>query len=679
MKKFLFGTVFCLLLISPDIASADVRLPGIISDHMVLLKSEKVPIWGMAAPGEEVTVTLDKATAKATTGADGKWKLELNLKDFAQGPFTMTVQGKNTLKISDVVVGEVWLASGQSNMSAQVQYSIGGLAEVAAPANPMLRLFEMRGGTSETPVDEFAGQWRLADSVGRTFFSAVGYYFGKALNTELKVPVGIVADSYGGSAIESWMSPETIEKTPILKTANDAALQYRKDYPAPFAAYKKDYAAWQKQTGREDHPVGDVKAFAEDPIPVEGWTVVPVGTLVSPAFPTNGVVWLRKDIQISPSVAKAGTELTMRGFEGFSSIYWNGKLVKQTTVENHPGRSESVTTIPADVMKEGKNTLAIRLFAPGKPIGFPNQVFYPGIGFTGDWEARTEYTLPALTPEQLAAMPKLPAPPVPVNGLRGNIYNAMLWPITNYAIRGMIWYQGESNLINARDYRILLPALIEGWRKQWGRGDLPFYFCQLPAYYPKTSVAWEDKNPAAYAWTIVRESQAESQRVPKTGMAVMIDLGEGENLHPMDKKEAGDRLAALALANDYGKKVESSGPVYESVKFENGIAKVKFSHAQGLVAKPLPATYVVSRLPKVPKTAPLVRNGPNGELEGFALCGADKKWFWADAKIEGDSVVVWSDKVPVPVAVRYAWLANPTVNLYNGAGLPAAPFRTDDY
>ncbi|MEO6846508.1 MAG: sialate O-acetylesterase [Chthoniobacterales bacterium] len=675
MKKFLFGAVFCLLSLSSDIASADVRLPGIISDHMVLLKSEKVPIWGMAAPGEEVTVTLDKATAKATAGADGKWKLALNLKDFAQGPFTMTVQGKNTLTISDVVVGEVWLAGGQSNMAFMLVYTVGGEDAVKAPTNPMIRQFYMRSGTSETAVDEFAGAWRLAEPGYKNSFSAVGYYFAKVLNTELNAPVGIINSSYGGTRIESWVSPETIEKTPILKTANEAALQYRKDYPAPFAAYKKDYAAWLKQTGREDHPVGDVKTFAEDPLPAEGWTVVPIGTLVSPGFPINGAVWLRKDIEVPPDIAKTGTTLTLGVFEGFPSIYWNGKLIKQTTIENHPGTSGSVTTIPADLMKEGKNTLAIRLFAPGKPLAFPSAGSYPGKGFTGDWAVHTEYTLPALTSEQLTAMPKLPDPPVPVDGLSGNIYNSMIWPLTNYAIRGMVWYQGESNAANAYDYRVLLPAMIEGWRKQWGRGDLPFYFCQLPTYYAKTALPVPD----IYMWTTVRESQSKSLRVPKTGMAVLIDLGEAENLHPLDKREAGERLAALALANDYGKKVEASGPVYDSVKFEKGVAKVKFLHAEGLVAKPLGATYVVNRMPKVPVTAPLVRNGPNGELEGFALCGEDKQWFWADAKVQGDSVVVWSDKVPAPVAVRYAWSANPTVNLYNGAGLPAAPFRTDDF
>ncbi|MEO6846506.1 MAG: sialate O-acetylesterase [Chthoniobacterales bacterium] len=680
MKKFLFGAVFCLLLISIDISIADVRLPAIISDHMVLLKSDKVPVWGMAAPGEEVTVTLDKATAKATAGTDGKWKLELNLKDFAQGPFMMTVQGKNTLTISDVVVGEVWLAGGQSNMAAMLQHSLNGKAVVAASTNPMIREFNVGNRMSETPLDEFSGQWRPAEPKVSLSFSAVSYYFAKVLNKELQAPVGIIMSAYSGSRIEPWMPAETIEKTPILKAENDAALQYRKDYPAIFEAYKKAYPEWLKKVGREDHSMGDVKAFAEDPLPAEGWIPVNIGLTTAPGLPTNGAIWLRKDIEISPEIAKTGSGLSLAAFEGFESIYWNGKLIKQMTAETQPGTEGSYTIIPASAMKEGKNTLAIRLFAPGRPLAFPRGIAFPGRTITGNWDAHVEYVLPALTPEQLAAVPKLPVASIAVGGLDGCMYNAMISPITNYAIRGMLWYQGESNIVNAYDYRILLPAMIEGWRKQWGRGDLPFYLCQLPAYFAKaTSPQPGSGGFSAEGWVVMRDSQWQTLRLPKTAVAVLVDLGDAGNIHPPDKKEAGERLAALALANDYGKNVPTSGPVYESAKFENGVAKVKFSHAEGLVAKPLPATYFMNRLPEVPVTAPLVRNSPNGELEGFALCGADKKWFWADAKVQGDSVIVWSDKVPAPIAVRYAWVANPTVNLYNSAGLPAAPFRTDDF
>ncbi|MEO8824958.1 MAG: sialate O-acetylesterase [Chthoniobacterales bacterium] len=667
--------VSCLLFVSIDIASADVKLPAIISDHMVLLKSERATIWGTAAPGEEVTVTLDKATGKTTAGSDGKWKLDLNLKNSAQGPFTMTVQGKNTLTISDVLVGEVWLAGGQSNMAFTLLQSLDGAAEVAASTNPLIREFQAVRIGADTPAAEVAGKWVPSDPSGSGTFSAVAYYFAKRLNNELKVPVGIINANVGGTEIEVWMSPECIQKLPVVAKRVDTALQYRKDYPGLFEAYKKNYPAWMKQTGREDHPPGDVKTFAEDPIPAEGWLSIPVGTIKADKLPANGVVWLRKEIDIPDTVAGKAVGLTLGPVEGFQSVYWNGKLIKQVTPENNPGTLElGYTVIPGEYVKAGKNTFAIRIFAPGMPLELTRYlVCFKQI--LGNWSAKVEYVLPMLAAEQLASMPKLPDLPVPAGFLPGGRYNAMIHPLKNYAIRGMLWYQGEYNISYAYAYRTLFPALITDWRAQWGRGDLPFYFCQLPAFRVKT----DSPDPDAEGWTVLRESQTKTLQVPKTGEAVLIDLGDSNDIHPPNKKPVGDRLAVLALANDYGKKVPTSGPVYESSKFEKGIARVKFSHAEGLVARPLPATYSVAEAAVPPATAPLVRNSPNGELEGFALCGEDKKWYWADAKVEGDSVIVWSDKVPTPIAVRYAWVENPTVNLYNSAGLPAVPFRTDDF
>jgi sialate O-acetylesterase len=479
---------------SPHPASADVKLPAIISDHMVLQKAGKVPIWGKADPGEEVTVTIDGKTVKATAGADGRWMVSLNLENSAPGPFEMTVEGKNKLTLSDVVVGEVWLASGQSNMAFLLEKQTGSAEEIAGSANPALRQFQVTRAEPPQPADEGGGKWTVASPEASGRFSAVGYFFQKQINKELGVPVGVISTGVGGSACEAWISPQSIETDPHLKQAREASLQAR---------------------------------------------------------------------------------LTA--------------------------------------------TKAI-------------------------FRSRTEPSC---------------------------LFNGMIHPLLSYAISGVIWYQGETNVPRAWQYRSAFPMLIQDWRTQWKQPGLPFYFCQLANFKPKAGTP--EESPDAE----LRESQSLALNLPHTGQAVLIDIGEEGDIHPKNKKDVGDRLARIALADCYGIKIPFSGPVYESMKIEGGRIRLKFGHAEGaLVAKPLGATYDVKTLAR--ETAPLIRNSPDSELEGFAICGADHKWVWADAKIDGESVVVWSDQVPHPIAVRYAWASNPTCNLYNGAGLPASPFRTDN-
>ena len=290
----------------------------------------------------------------------------------------------------------------------------------------------------------------------------------------------------------------------------------------------------------------------------------------------------------------------------------------------------------------------------------------------GEWLARAEYEFPALDAKALASAPKPPASVLGEMNCPSSIFNGMIAPILPYAIRGVIWYQGENNCRRAYQYRTAFPLMISGWRKQWNQGDFPFYFCQLANHLGKKPT------PDESTWAELRDAQSVALKLPNTGQAVLVDVGESADIHPRNKKDAGERLALIALAKDFGKSLPYSGPVFDSLKIEGHKAILTFRHTDGgLIAKPLAATYDVSS--KANMTAPLVRNSPNSQLEGFAICGQDKQWVWADAKIEGDKVVVTSDKVAVPVAVRYAWADNPTCNLYNGANLPASPFRTDDF
>lgn len=509
-RAFLSGLAAVSFLAVSSPLFAEVKLPSIISDHMVLEKTGKVPIWGKAAPGEEVQVALNGVSAKAKTGSDGKWMATLDLSKSGSGPFEMTVEGSNKLTVKDVLVGEVWLASGQSNMAFLLDATVDAESEIAASANPLLRQFRVERTEAFAPAEDCKGEWTVAGPETAGKFSAVGYFFGKNLQKELGVPVGIINSSVGGTPCEAWTSPQAIDTVPHLKEARELAL-------------KEAAAAAAKTT--------------------------------------------------SPAGAKG----------------------KQPRRQNGANK---------------KN--------------------------------------PSL------------------------LFNGMINPIIPYAIRGAIWYQGEANAVRAWQYRTAFPLMINDWRAQWKQGDFPFYFCQL-ANFDKNKLPELADSP----WAELREAQAQALKLPNTGMAVLIDLGESGDIHPRNKKPVGERLAKIAFANQYGKKVPFSGPVFESMKIEGSKARVAFSHIEGgLVAKALPATVNVKT--KTGETAPLVRKSPNSELEGFAICGADNKWVWADAKIDGDSVVVWSDKVSEPVAVRYAWSENPVCNLFNKADLPAVPFRTDD-
>ncbi|MEI6072252.1 MAG: sialate O-acetylesterase [Verrucomicrobiae bacterium] len=645
-------------------AWSNVVLPSILSDHMVLQKSPKVPIWGKADPGEEVSVTLDAASGKATAGPDGKWVVELNLSESMPGPFELVIQGKNRIAVADVLIGEVWLASGQSNMEFPIKgwiSVIGADEEIAASANPMLRHFDR--------------EWTHAGPDTTAKFTAVGYFFGKKLQKELQTPIGIVSASAGGTSIEAWTSREALATVPELKESGERQIGEYIAYPEKKAAFVAAFGKWIADNAREDKPCPDAAAYAGTTVAPEGWVKIQLpGPVAVPGLPASGVIWLRKEILVDAAQAGKPLTLTLGSLEGFESIYWNGQLIQATTFNNLPGRDAVRNCkIPQELAMEGKAVVAVRIYSPVSAPDFTggsdrrSGPLWNG----GEWLAKAEYEFPALSEQQVASAPAAPLVRQRELGLANWFYDGRIAPLVPFAIRGVIWYQGEANVPRAWQYRTAFPLLIQDWRAQWKRGAFPFYFCQLANCEGKSS------QPGEAAWAELREAQAEALKLPHTGQAVLIDLGESD-IHPRNKKDAGDRLAALALAMDYGKSVAFSGPVYQSLMIEKGKARLSFAHVEGgLVAHPVPATYVRSSLKN--ETAPLVRNSPQSELEGFAICGEDKKWVWADAKIDGESVRVWSDKVPVPVAVRYGWTANPTCNLYNKAGFPASPFRTDSF
>jgi len=431
--------------------------------------------------------------------------------------------------------------------------------------------------------------------------------------------------------------------------------------------------AWVKEAGREDKPVADAAAFAGENVFPDGWAPVKLpGDVAAPGLPKAGVVWLRKEVTL-PAASALPLSLPI---DGYDSVYWNGKLLKQMTYQEVPCRGyvrrSGPYGLPAVEVKAGKNILAIRLYEPVDPAKIFGEPRAGALSLAGEWLAKAEREFPEIAAEKLAAAPPLPACPPDKPTVAAFLFNGMVRPIIPYAISGAIWYQGEANAARAFRYRTAFPLMISDWRKQWNQGDFPFYFCQLATFTAKKP------EPGDSTWAELRESQSMALKLPNTGQAVLIDIGESEDIHFRNKKDVGERLALIALAKDYGKQLAFSGPVYDSMKIEGGKVILSFMHADGgLADKPLPETYDVKSANN--ETAPLVRNSPCSQLEGFAICGEDKKWVWADAKIDDAKVIVWSNKVPVPAAVRYAWANNPTCNLTNGAGLPASPFRTDDF
>lgn len=661
------------LLFSPGTVHGEVRLPAIFSDHMVLRHARNVPFWGTAAPGESVTVTLGDLSVRTVADANGRWSTVMDLSRFDRGPCVLTVCGENRLTVKDVLVGEVWLAAGQSNMEFPLLFTTGADREIAESADPALREFRVARNASDSPAEDCKGEWVVAAPETSGKFSAVAYYFAKNLRKALGVPVGIVNASVGGTPIEVWTSPAALDTVPELKASRERLWATIKDYRRNKDTFVEGLAAWITDNGREDKPVADVSRYAGGDVSAEGWISVKCPGIVSaPGLPETGVVWLRKEIDISNTGSSLPLVLPLDGYE---SVYWNGRLIKQTSWQDFPGlgyvRRSGPYDIPAKDLKRGKNVLAIRLYEPAGPAKFTGEAKAGAVSLAGAWQAAVEKEFPALDARKTVSAPVPPPLPPDPQYVAGYFFNGMIQPLIPYAISGVIWYQGEFNVRRACQYQTSFPLLISDWRKQWNQGDFPFYFCQLAGFLPKKS------EPGDSLWAELRDAQSQALKVPDTGQAVLIDVGEAGDIHPKNKRDAGNRLASIALANSYGKDLPFSGPVFQSMKIADGRVILSFRHTEGgLVAKPLPATYDVKT--KSGETAPLVRNSPGGGLEGFSICGSDHKWVWADAEISGDSVIVRSDKVPSPVSVRYAWADNPTCNLFNGTGFPAAPFRTDE-
>ena len=648
MKK----TFSLLLAVTAVALGAAVKVPSIFSDHAVLARRGKVPVFGTAAPGEKVTVEFNGQKKSTAAAKDGKWRIYLDLANSPEGPFELKI---NDLTIKDVIVGEVWLCSGQSNMDLRLSRAETYAAAKAKPANKRLRSFNVPSRSSAVPLTESRGSWVIADSKNIATFSAVAYHFGEKLQKELNRPVGLINDAWGGSPIETWMTTEAL-KASVPKTLERDAEVLRKAaaYPAAVKKYLADRTVWEKANNRQDTahkaPADNVQWRKIDPLRLPG-----------------GVVWVRRTITLPAALSKNAGLISMMRHKTPFTVWCDGKKVADWSLERVVRNQYPRIQLPA--LSAGKHTFMFRFYNPLnnstrllQPLTICNQQFDGG-----EWEFYQEKAFTNKT----APAPKNPGMPPRdfFNGQR--VYNGCIAPFIPYALNGVIWYQGETNGSRYAEYAALQRALVKDWRRAFETPDLPFYWCQLPNFYRKSS------NPAEEpAWAHFRAAQTAALDLPHTGQAVLIDVGEANDIHPINKLVPGERLAAIALANVYGKKVPFAGPEMTKVVREGNALRISYKNLHGgLKAVPVPAFYDVIK--RQGKKAPLVRYSPNTQLEGFAICGKDGKWVWAEkAVIDGDTVVVSSSKVPEPCRVRYAWQNNPNTNLYNKAGFPAAPFMS---
>lgn len=646
-----FATVNLCLFFAATFVRADVKLPQLVSNDMILQRDTKLKIWGWATPGEKVSVAFNGKKAKTVTGADGRWLLELPAMK-AGGPYTMQIKGNNQITLSDILIGDVWFCSGQSNMVVPVERVKEKYPDEIPNANyPEIRNFFVptKSDVSRVYDDLPPGKWLPANPQNVGNFGAASYFFAKDLYLKYHVPIGIINSSVGGTPVEAWISAEGYKGMPkyeaMIKNFMDTA--YMNNLTKRRIGRTSASAMLRVMPELDKGTTGPIQWYDPAYVP-DGWHKfwMPGYWADQGVKGLNGVVWFRKEVEVPASMIGVPAKLFVGRIVDADQTYVNGVLVGGVTYQYPPRRYD----LAAGLLKPGKNIIVVKVTNTAGKGGFVPDKNYSlnangqRIDLRGEWIYKVGQVLTPMT-GFAGGGPSFSAQNEPTG-----LYNTMAAPAINYAIKGILWYQGEANSGRAKEYNELLSALIADWRNKWGEGQIPFIYAQLPNYMEV------NYSPSESQWAELRESELKTLAVPNTAMTVNIDAGEWNDIHPLDKKDVGDRFALAAQHLAYGDKdVVYSGPIYQSSKLDGTKIIVSFSNTgSGLMVK------------------------GGGDLYYFAIAGADKKYVWAKATIQGDRVTVWNDAIPNPLYVRYAWADNPEgANLYNKEGLPASPFETD--
>jgi sialate O-acetylesterase len=646
--NFLTAALLAILSFSIQYSEAQVRLPQLVSDGMVLQRDAKIKIWGWASSGEKVKIKFNQHKCAITTATDGQWSAILPAMK-AGGPFVMDISAKNHIIIRDILIGDVWFCSGQSNMVLPMERVKEKYPDVIDSADyPQIRNFFIPTVSDVSKIydDLPPGKWLAANPENVLSFGAASYFFAKQLYNKYHVPIGLINSSVGGTPIQAWISEDGLKN--ISQYAD--RLTILKD-----TAYLNNI---QKKTAErkelDSRPVKIIDKGLTAAVKWNDTAYIPQGwhKFWLPGYwadqgihGLNGVVWFRKEINVPASMTGKPAKLFMGRIVDADYLYVNGVLSGSTSYQYPPRRYN----LPAGLLKPGKNIIVVRIVNTAGKGGFvPDKPYYLSAGgqnidLRGDWQYKVgQVFTPKNDRENF----------IPFSGQNEptGLYNTMVSPVINYAIKGILWYQGEANTFRPNEYEQLLPALIADWRSKWHEGNIPFIYAQLPGFMEV------DYSPADSKWAQLREAQLKTLSVPNTAMAVTIDAGEWNDIHPLDKKDVGERMALGAEKIAYGdSNLVASGPIYQSSKIEGNKIVITFnSTGGGLIAK------------------------GGTELSQFAIAGEDGKYVWANAIIKDNKVVVWSDEIAHPLYVRYAWADNPEgANLYNKEGLPASPFTTD--
>ncbi|MES2332129.1 MAG: sialate O-acetylesterase [Bacteroidota bacterium] len=638
-KSFLTALIVC----SFYFAFADTHPAKIFSDSMVLQRGIKIPVWGWADKGEKISVQFNKQNKTVTTGTDGKWRVDLDA-EREGGPYQMTIKGNNTISINDILVGDVWLCSGQSNMEFAVRSGNNSTEEIASANFTMIRHTKIPLVVADKPRADLgtSNGWHTAVPANVGSFTAVGYFFARKLYGELHVPIGLINSTWGGTDSETWTSREALENSDEFKELMAGFPTLNLDSVAAIRQ-RETMAKIINIQGSLPTPAA-INSWKESSFNDNGWPHMQLPALwEQTALPNfDGVVWFRRTINLSAADAGKGADLLLGTIDDNDEVWVNGVKVGSTKGYN----VKRIYLISPGIFHEGKNSIAIRVEDTGGGGGVYGDAAELKLdingstrSLAGDWSFQVESS-------------------IKVDGVGPNSYptllfNAMINPLVPYGIKGVIWYQGESNAGRAYQYRKAFPLMITDWRNQWKQGNFPFYFVQLASYN-----AGNGNSEKGSTWAELREAQTMTLSLPHTGMAVTTDIGEAKDIHPKNKQDVGKRLAAVALHDAYGRSNEYSGPSYRSMKVDGNKVTVMFDH----------------------KSSGLITTDPQGQVKGFEIAGADQKFQPAIAIIEGDHLIVSAANVSAPVAVRYAWSDEAgNANLYNLEKFPAVPFRTDTW
>lgn len=610
---------------------------------MVLQRDREIAVWGWASPKEKVTVTFNKQAKSAVAGKDGSWKVLLAAEK-AGGPYSLTVRGKNSIKLSDILVGDVWVCSGQSNMEWTVRNSNSPTEEIANANYPTIRHFKVPNTVASEPQkDVRGGEWKPATSANVADFTAVGYFFARELTKELNIPIGLINTSWGGTHVETWTSREAFANSEEFKAMIAGMPRLNLDS----LAKQKELATRAKieQLQGSLTAAGESKKWIDPAYDHSSWKLMKLPNLWEGQnlADLDGVVWFRKEFELRADQAAKGGTLQLAMIDDWDDTYVNGQKVGSTMQYNEPRKYQ----VPAGALKEGKNVITVRVEDTGGGGGIygdASALKFETAGKTitlnGDWYFRIETVANGTQSVGPNSYPTL-------------LFNAMIHPILQMGIKGVLWYQGESNAGRAYQYRKAFPLMIQDWRNQWGQGDFPFYFVQLATFK-----ADNGNSEKGSTWAELREAQTMTLSLPNTGMAVTTDIGDPGDIHPRNKQDVGKRLAAIALNKTYGKSRVDSGPTFKSMKVEGNKAIITFDNVGG----------------------GLVVKDKYGYVKGFEIAGDDGKFRYAKASVEGNTIVVHHDQINKPAAVRFGWADDATDNnVFNAEGFPAVPFRTDSW